>query len=74
MVEQGPAPKLSATPGRIRWAARPVGWHNEPVLRTVLGLSPSEIRGLEAQGVIGRWADRVGAKPPDDWSPDRPAV
>jgi crotonobetainyl-CoA:carnitine CoA-transferase CaiB-like acyl-CoA transferase len=65
MVEQGPAPKLSATPGRIRWAARPVGWHNEHVFRTILGLSPSEIERLAAQGVVGQWADRVGAKPPD---------
>jgi len=70
MVEQGPAPKLSATPGRIRWAARPVGWHNEYVFRTVLGLSPSEIRALEAQGVVGRWADRPGAKPPDGRTAD----
>jgi len=74
MVEQGPAPKLSATPGRIRWAARPVGWHNEHVFRTVLGLSPGEIQALAAQGVIGEWGDRVGAKPPDDWSPDQPRV
>ena len=70
MVEQGPAPKLSATPGRIRWAARPVGWHNEHVFRTVLGLSPSEIQALTAQGVIGRWAERVGAKPPDGVTAD----
>ncbi|MBI3457328.1 MAG: CoA transferase [Candidatus Rokubacteria bacterium] len=65
MVEQGPAPKLSATPGRIRWAAQPVGWHNDHVFRTILGLRPPEVRALEAQGAIGRWADRVGAKPPD---------
>ena len=70
MVEQGPAPKLSATPGRIRWAARPVGWHNEHVFRTVLGLSPSEIQELTAKGVIGRWAERVGAKPPDGVAAD----
>jgi crotonobetainyl-CoA:carnitine CoA-transferase CaiB-like acyl-CoA transferase len=70
MVEQGPAPKLSATPGRIRWAARPVGWHNEHVFRTVLGLSPSEIQALEAERVVGRWAERVGAKPPDGAAAD----
>jgi crotonobetainyl-CoA:carnitine CoA-transferase CaiB-like acyl-CoA transferase len=70
LVEQGPAPKLSATPGRIRWAARPVGWHNEHVLRTILGLNPSEIRALEEQGVVGRWADRTGAKPPDGATAD----
>ena len=74
MVEQGPAPKLSATPGRIRWAARPVGWHNEHVCRTILGLAPSEIQALEAGGVLGRWADRVGAKPPDGYRPDQAAV
>jgi crotonobetainyl-CoA:carnitine CoA-transferase CaiB-like acyl-CoA transferase len=70
MVEQGPAPKLSATPGRIRWAARPVGWHNEHVFRTILGLSPSEIQALQAQGVVGRWGERVGAKPPDGATAD----
>jgi crotonobetainyl-CoA:carnitine CoA-transferase CaiB-like acyl-CoA transferase len=69
MVEQGPAPKLSATPGRIRWAAQPVGWHNDHVFRTILGLSPAEVRDLEARGVIGRWADRVGARPPDGVGP-----
>ncbi|MGH7268431.1 MAG: CaiB/BaiF CoA transferase family protein [Candidatus Rokuibacteriota bacterium] len=72
MVEQGPAPKLSATPGRIRWAARPVGWHNDHVFRTVLGLTPPEVQALEAQGVVGRWADRVGARPPDGATPDVP--
>jgi succinyl-CoA---D-citramalate CoA-transferase len=74
MVEPGPAPKLSATPGRIRWAARPVGWHNEQVFRTILGLSPSEIQALEASGIVGRWADRVGAKPPDEFRPGQPMV
>ena len=67
MVEHGPAPKLSATPGRMRWAAKPVGWHNENVLTRLLGLSPSRIKQLEERKVVGRWADRPGAKPPDGW-------
>ncbi len=67
--EHGPAPKLSETPGRIRWSAKPVGWHNAEVLVRLLGLSPARIRELEAQKVVGRWADRPGAKPPDDWRP-----
>jgi crotonobetainyl-CoA:carnitine CoA-transferase CaiB-like acyl-CoA transferase len=67
MVEYGPAPKLSATPARIKWAAKPVGFHNEFVLRKILGMSDAEIRDLEANGVVGKWADRMGAKPPDDW-------
>ena len=67
MVEYGPAPKLSATPARIKWAGKPVGFHNEFVLKKILGLSDAELREIEAKGAIGRWADRVGAKPPEDW-------
>ena len=67
MVEYGPAPKLSATPARIKWAGKPVGFHNEFVLKKILGLGDDEILDLERAGVIGKWADRLGAKPPDDW-------
>jgi hypothetical protein len=45
-----------------------VGFHNEHVLKNVLNLSDAEIRRLEAGGVIGKWADRIGAKPPDGWN------
>jgi crotonobetainyl-CoA:carnitine CoA-transferase CaiB-like acyl-CoA transferase len=68
MVEHGPAPKLSETPARYKWAAKPAGFHNEYVLRRLLGLSTHRIKELEAQGVIGKWADRRGPKPPDDWA------
>ncbi len=67
MVEAGPAPKLSATPARIKWAGKPVGFHNEFVLKKILGLSDAQIRELDAKKVIGKWADRMGAKPPDGW-------
>lgn len=67
MVEYGPAPKLSATPARIKWAGKPVGFHNEFVLKKILGLSDEEIQTLTAEGVVGKWADRVGPKPPDGW-------
>ena len=69
MVEHGPAPKLSQTPGRIRWSAKPVGWHNEEILLRLLGLSQARLRELEAKKVVGKWADVTGAKPPDDWTP-----
>jgi len=69
MVEYGPAPKLSATPGRIRWGAKPVGFHNEYVFRRLLGLTAKELKHLQDRKVIGKWADRVGARPPDDWKP-----
>ena len=74
MVEYGPAPKLSRTPGRIKWAARPVGFHNEYVFRKLLGLTSKQIRALEEKKVIGKWGDRVGAKPPDDWRPGQGEV
>ena len=68
MVEQGPAVKLSETPARIKWAAKPVGWHNHDVLMRLLGLSPSHIKDLEERKVVGQWADRNGGRPPADWS------
>ena len=64
----GPPAKLSATPGRIKWTIKPVGADNNFVFRGLLGLSPDEIEALEAQGIIGRWADKPGQKPPDGWS------
>jgi crotonobetainyl-CoA:carnitine CoA-transferase CaiB-like acyl-CoA transferase len=74
MVDYGPAPKLSATPARHKWAGRPVGWHNSHVLKGLLGLSDAEIRDLERRGVVGRWGDRRGAKPPDDWTGGAPEL
>lgn len=68
LADVGPAPKLSATPGRHKWACRPVGFHNDYVFTGLLGLSREEVRRLEERRVIGRWADRPGAKPPDDWA------
>jgi crotonobetainyl-CoA:carnitine CoA-transferase CaiB-like acyl-CoA transferase len=68
MREHGPAPKLSGTPARYKWAAKPVGFHNEYVLSRLLGLAPDQIKALEGKGVIGKWADRRGPKPPDGWS------
>jgi crotonobetainyl-CoA:carnitine CoA-transferase CaiB-like acyl-CoA transferase len=68
-VEYGPAPKLSETPGRIKWPARPVGFHNRYVFASLLGLTAPEVRDLEERGVIGRWAERPGAAPPRSWKP-----
>jgi crotonobetainyl-CoA:carnitine CoA-transferase CaiB-like acyl-CoA transferase len=68
VVEYGPGPKLSASPGRLRWIARPVGFHNSHVFRTLLNLSEDQMQQLTEKRVIGTWADRAGAKPPDDWN------
>lgn len=67
VVDHGPAPKLSESPGRVKWAAKPVGFHNEYVFRSILGLSKEQMAELEGKGVIGKWADRPGARPPAEW-------
>ncbi len=69
LLQYGPAPKLSETPGRIKWPARPVGFHNRYVFRSLLGLSAGDMHDLEERRVIGRWADRPGASPPAGWKP-----
>ena len=47
---------------------QPVGFHNELVLKSVLGLDEARIRTLYAAGAIGRWAEgRRGAGPPEGW-------
>ena len=68
LTDYGPAPKLSATPARYKWVGPPVGMHNDYIFSRVLGLAAEELRTLEEAGVIGKWADRVGAKPPDGWA------
>ena len=49
---QAPAPKLSATPGEIRWAGPSLGQHNDEVYGSLLGLSADERAALAADGVI----------------------
>jgi crotonobetainyl-CoA:carnitine CoA-transferase CaiB-like acyl-CoA transferase len=60
----GPSQMLSKTPGRIKWLARPLGYHNRYILKTILGYSDEEIKQLEKERVIGNWDDRPGIKPP----------
>jgi crotonobetainyl-CoA:carnitine CoA-transferase CaiB-like acyl-CoA transferase len=64
--EYGPVPKLSESPGRMKWTAKPVGYHNEQVFGGLLGLSDEEMEGLARKKVIGKWADVPGARPPQD--------
>ena len=53
----GMAWRLSATPGRIRWAAPCLGEHSDRVLREIVGLGEEEIARLTAEGITGVGAD-----------------
>lgn len=49
---QNVVPKLSETPGRVRWPGPALGEHNDEVLRGLLGLDDGELAGLTADGVV----------------------
>ena len=49
---QNAFPKLSATPGKVRWPGPELGAHTEEVLQAVAGLSAEAISGLRARGVV----------------------
>jgi crotonobetainyl-CoA:carnitine CoA-transferase CaiB-like acyl-CoA transferase len=51
--QQNVFPKLSATPGQIRWAGPDtLGAHTEEVLRELLDLTPDQINKLRASGIV----------------------
>ncbi len=64
LLMPGPHDMLSKTPGRIKWLARPLGYHNRYILKKLLGYSDEEIRQLEKERVVGYWDDKPGIKPP----------
>lgn len=45
-------PRLSRTPGAVRWAGRSIGEDTATVLAEALGLSADDVAGLEAAGVV----------------------
>jgi formyl-CoA transferase len=49
---QNVVPKLSATPGAVRWAGPELGEHNDEVYRDVLGLTNLDVERLREGGVI----------------------
>ena len=49
---QNAFPKLSATPGAVRWPGPDLGAHTEAVLGEVLGLDEPALAALKSKGVI----------------------
>lgn len=74
VIIPGPVVNLSATPGEIKWLARPVGYHNRLVLKKWLAMAGKEIDELEEEGVIGYWDNIPGCTPPATWGKDRDKV
>ena len=49
---QNVVPKLSETPGEIRWVGPTLGEHNDEVFGSILGMGADEVAELREQGVI----------------------
>jgi formyl-CoA transferase len=49
---QNVVPKLSATPGSVRWPGPPLGAHNVEIWGGVLGLDDTDLQNLAQAGVI----------------------
>lgn len=53
LMQQNVFPKLSATPGQIRWAGpTELGSHTEEVLTELLSLTPEQVEKLRASGIV----------------------
>lgn len=51
---QNVVPRLSSTPGAVRWAGARLGAHTREVLEEILTLDPEHVRRLRDQGVV-KW-------------------
>ena len=49
---QNVVPKLSDTPGRVRWPGPDLGAHNEEILGGLLGLDTAELADLATAGIV----------------------
>lgn len=50
---QNAFPRLTQTPGGVRWPGPTLGEHTDAVLREVAGLSAEAVEGLRGRGVVG---------------------
>ncbi|MCI2106082.1 MAG: CoA transferase [Intestinimonas sp.] len=49
---QGIVPKMSETPGEVKWAGKPLGYFNDEIYSKVLHKSQEEIEQMKSEGVI----------------------
>ena len=49
---QNVVPRLTQTPGKVRWTGPTLGQHNEEVLKGVLNLDDEELEGLRERGLV----------------------
>ena len=47
-----PGIRMARTPPRLKWACRPLGYHNAHVYAKYFGLGPRRLAELKKQGVL----------------------
>jgi crotonobetainyl-CoA:carnitine CoA-transferase CaiB-like acyl-CoA transferase len=52
ILHAGIVPHIPEAPGEVRWPGPDIGEHNEEVLSQLVGLTPTEISRLRAEGVL----------------------
>ena len=65
---------MSKTPPKIKWTVRPVGFDNEFIMAKILGRNQAQIDELYLHGVLGKWKDMQGRRPPSDWDGQAGAI
>ena len=61
-------PRLSETPGRLKWSSRPLGFDNDYVFTKLMGMQRADIKELEEEGIIFKWNPVIPSHgPPQDW-------
>jgi crotonobetainyl-CoA:carnitine CoA-transferase CaiB-like acyl-CoA transferase len=65
---------MSKSPPRNKWTVRPVGFDNDYIMAKILGRSQSQIEELYTQGVLGKWKDQQGRRPPKEWDGQSGAI
>jgi len=65
---------MSRTPPKHRWSVRPVGFDNDYIMTKILGRSEQQLKELYGHGVLGKWKDQQGRRPPSDWDGQSGAI